>query len=1194
MAQTIAFQRSTSQVVTIDTINNIISPLGPALSGSIPTTTTGFPAGIQNTNIVFLGDPYTLVITGAGNIEVRRYDTPSNTWILSSPSFTPLSSGNQMPICLQVVNGELVALWTNSAGTSTVISGSFYNGTAWSPRVNSQLTTMEYLTLGAISGSFNVGDTVTQGSSSGVVAAFNPTTSILTVNVTTSTPFTTGGIADTTSTATSTVTFADSAMDGNTGGNSIVWRQAVWFATKAGLAHFIPGRITFGSPITLPTFVVGETVTGGSSGAIAIISDLGTIGISPTQYFIDVTPTSGSFTVGETITASTSLQTINISSPIGTFSVGDILTFTGGISGSIRQIVGSPTPTSFVVGLISGLFPNSSPPSALIDSTSGATATITSSSSVYYATATVGTYCFGPIDTGSDPSVTNPFLSNIVPQGCFSFWNNNLYFVLPDTGGGIKLYSLNPNWASPAPTPPQWSLVLNVTGILSSGTMVIGPDIGNYCLFVNKNEQLSLFHSGPNGTRLATSSMSSFPAFTDVTVNILPSSLTPVINQGISVYIDNRRRLNELQWFLIRNSAITGNTLTLASWDGVNPLVIQTQFPEADYLLPAGRNGELRTFTNLQPTCSITAINTTTSPAFPGRAVISYLVRDTFSRNVDTFGEYSIDGDIWLPMTEGDGDDGSVGLATSPSGTPHTFYWDAFADLAGTYTFLNIRMIARISVATNEVPPNQFVAIIQEGYTQEAVPRNLSQYRLFATPQTGLFLTGDTVTGVTSGATATSHFAGTMLLLSTTPTGVINVNDTVTVGESTGTVIAAEPGNSLYLTLALSSGFSVGDTVMNTDTGATGQLLGLSGVNASIYVTSGVWPASGLHIKDLSTSTTTSYSGALLNPAIVVSPAAGSQFTPGVLSDTVTSASATVSVADLTEVVFSTVGTFLDGEIINDDATIVLTLSSGINFNTGDSVTAGSAAGTIGLKTQLLTLTSATGFNIGDIVTQGGASGTVINISSNIITVNVSASNFAAGAITDTTTSTTTTVTVLGITTISVIVGAGSFSPGAITDTTTTAVSSITTVAQSTAIITGIISNVITVTTLPADETTDLEEFHQAISIATRSHAQLVFQGRLSTNQTLIRFIKLTIRGLGPSPMAQISVFVSGFGPNNQYTGSYSTFQTMPTSDLEIVINENNLMNQPSAAGKLYSVVVEFNLADGDSGVVSTPFFRHE
>src|SRR5579859_7503734 len=113
MAKTVALQRSTSQVVTIDTINNLVSPLGPTLTGSIPTSSSGLPAKIQNTNIIFQGDVFTLVVTGAGNIEIRRYDISTNTWILSSGSYAPLSSGSQMPLCLQIDNGSLVAIWIN-------------------------------------------------------------------------------------------------------------------------------------------------------------------------------------------------------------------------------------------------------------------------------------------------------------------------------------------------------------------------------------------------------------------------------------------------------------------------------------------------------------------------------------------------------------------------------------------------------------------------------------------------------------------------------------------------------------------------------------------------------------------------------------------------------------------------------------------------------------------------------------------------------------------------------------------------------------------------------------------------------------------------------------------------------------------------------------------------------------------------
>lgn len=1127
MAKTIGFQRSTSQVVTIDTINNLVAPLGPALTGSIPTTSTGFPAKLQNTNAVFRGDPYTIVVTGAGNIEIRKYDALTNSWSLSSPSFAPLFGGSQMPVCLEVDNDELVAIWINSAGTATRASAAFYDGTTWSPRIDSQLTPAERLTLTGVSGTISPGDAMAQGLSTGVVLSFDIGSGTLILNLTSTTPFTTGAISDTTSAATGTVTASTSVLDGNTGGNSTVWHRAVWFATKAGLAHFFPGRITFSSAVVSPRFAVGETVTGGSSGAIGVIRLLGTQGLSPTQYFIDVTPSSGSFTVGEVITGSSNLQTVNITTPIGTFSVGDTVTATGGVSGTIREIIGSPTPTAFIVALISGVFPGAG---TINDTSSGASATITGSSAIYFASATVGSYCFGSIDTGDDPSISDPLLDNIVTQGCFSFWNNDLYFAKPDTGAGIRLYKLTTTWDSPAPAPPQWDYVTGVTGLTTSGTMTNGPDVGNYCLFVNKLDELCLLHSGPSGTRLTKASKQSFPDFTDVTVDKLPVGLSSRINLGISCYIDNRRRLNELQWFFFRDSSVLNNDTTMAIWDGVGSVEVLALFSGSDFLLPAGRNGEIRTFTNLQPGCAIVSVNTTMPPAFPGRAVINYILRDTFSRNMDVFGEYSVDGDTWFPMTEGAGDDGAQALASSPSGTSHTFFWDAFADLDGDYTFMNLRIIARISVATNETPQNQFVAVIQEGYLRPPVTRNQSQYRLLATQGTGLYLTGDTVSGATSGATGTSHYAGIMCLLTTTPTGAINVGDAMAIGSATGTVEAVETTNSLKLVLASGAGFAVGDTVTDTVSGATGQILGMSGVTAYIYILTGSWTTPSGSIKDLASLTTTTYSSAVINPAVVVNRSTGT-FAAGTFSDTITGSTATASVVDLTETVFSSVGSFELGEVINDNRTRVLTLTSTVGFNVGDTVVAGVATGTIAL---------------------------------------------------------------VNTPTITVIVGSGSFIPGPINDTTSLASALITAVNQSTATVRGITPDVITSETIAADETTDIEEFHQVSSISTRSHAQLVFQGRLSTNQTKIRFLKMVVRGSGTTPRMKISVFVSGSGPNNQYTGLFSTFQTLPASDLEVVINATDLMTQPSASGKRYSIVIEFDLAFGESGVVSTPFFRHE
>lgn len=784
MAKTLAFKRSTSQVVTVDTVNNLIAPLGPALL-NIASTTGTFPAKVQNTTGVYKGDSYALVVTTAGKIEVWKHSVSTNTWALSSPSIGPsvvtltvnsivgvFSVGNfvtagaatgqlsnvsgstfvvqvisgtfpnsgaltntstggtanivtntpgvQVPHCVQVVNDKFVAVWTESSGSNSVASAIVFDGTSWSSRVNSGTTLL---------------------------------------------------------------------LDGNVGGPSIVWRQAVWFATKAGIGHFIPG--------------------------------------------------------------------------------------TG----------------------------------------------------------------FGSFDVGTD-TIANPLADSICTQGAFAYWNNSLYFVRPDngTGAGIRFYTLNPLWSIPAPAPPQWSVVTGVTGVSTSGNMTSANDVGTYCLFVNKRDELCLWHSGQSQSRLVKSSATTFPTFTDITADSLPSELSSKTDVGVSIYVDSRRRLNELHWFLVRDSG-TADSVTLCRWDAVNPVEVLFTFSGSDLLVSSGEQGDIRTYTGVQPACYITNVNTTSAPAFPGRAVITYTVKDTLARNVDVIGEFSIDGDEWRPMTQGAGDDGAVGLATSPSGTSHTFYWDAFADLDGTYEFMHVRMIAKISVATNEAAPNRFVAIIEEGYLKPPVTRGQSTHNLVFNGGTlsGTFVVGETVTGLTSGTTGVVQYA--------------------------------------------------------------------SGTN------------------------------------IVLTGVVGSGFQPG------------------------SPGEFVQG-------------------------------------------------------TNGG----------------VHSARIAS-------------------------------------------------VAQ----------NIITTETLPADETTDLEQFHAATSTVNRAHVQNVFQGRLSTNQTKIRSIKLTMRASNIAAQAKVSVFVSGQGPNNQYVaGPYSSFQALSTANTEVIINDIDLLNQPSALGKHYMVVVEFDLGNAHTAMVSTPFFRHE
>lgn len=680
---------------------------------------------------------------------------------------------------------------------------------------------------------------------------------------------------------------------------------------------------------------------------------------------------------------------------------------------------------------------------------------------------------FGSFDQGLNPAIINPLIDPITPQGCFAFWNNVLYFIKPATGlSAAILFSLNPLWDISL-APPQWNTVTGVNGIVTSGVMIAGNDIGNYCLFVNKQNQISLFHSGPSGTRLAVSATSAFPTFTDVTADLLPADIAMKTDLGVSLYPDDRRRLNEQQWFFLRDSSLTGNEVTLCKWDGVNPLVVQTSFPGEDYLLPGNQDGEPRTFTNVQPACYITDVNsgpyvtltltsavgfavgdivqsvtyavkalvtslvgttlvgkimagtwptsgsitdtasaTTTTftgavsayvaPAFPGRAVITYKVRDTFSRNVDTFGEFSLDGVTWFQMTEGDGDDGSQAIASSPAGTLHTFYWDAFADLNGTYSDLLIRMIARVAVSVNEAPINPFVAVIQEGYLRPPVARNTAQQKFTFTA------------GSRQGVVVT--LSGIV--------GTFSIGNTVTAGGSSGTITAVSL------------------------------------------------------------------------PAITVNETIGTFPSSGPITDTTTGGTATIT--------------------------------SAVCFYVGETVTGGTS----------------------------GATGFVQFVSPTTVTVSAVTGVFVIENIT------------------------GSNLPFHL--------------AHIASITGSVASPVVTTTTLPPDETTDLTEFHQVLSSVTRGHGQLMFQGRLSTNQTLIRFLKFTLRASAPTENAQIQVFVSGQGAANQYTGPFSTFTTLPTADTEVIIDVTQLLNQPSVTGKLYAVVVEFDLDAGQNAVVSTPFFRHE
>jgi hypothetical protein len=291
----------------------------------------------------------------------------------------------------------------------------------------------------------------------------------------------------------------------------------------------------------------------------------------------------------------------------------------------------------------------------------------------------------GAFDTGSDGGLN----AADTMIGCFALWNGSLYFA---RGGSVPvIYRLDANWLPTAPTgPPAWTKIA-ATGFNSCGTVTVGPDAGTTLLFVDKQDNLCVLYSGSLSSRLARSTVTAFPAFTDVTGTYLPPEVSTDLDLGFDFYVDDRRRTNELQTIIIRDP--TGNSVKIMPWDGVNAMSVRATFTGTQLMSCDDRFGELRTYTGQQPA----AFMSSTSQPFPGRVAITYSLIDTASRPLDVFGEYSVDGDQWNAMTQGEGDDGNSLLTSSPGGTVHVFFWDAFVDLDDDLPFVYMRIVARIA-----------------------------------------------------------------------------------------------------------------------------------------------------------------------------------------------------------------------------------------------------------------------------------------------------------------------------------------------------------------------------------------------------------------------------------------------------------------------------------------------------------------
>lgn len=203
-----------------------------------------------------------------------------------------------------------------------------------------ELTAVTTLLLTSIVGVFAVGDTVTQGATTGTVVAVNGAR--VTIN-TTAGVFTTGPVLDTTSGATGTVNDISSdtisggeTFEGLTSGNQATMRA---FNTSYGVID----RIN-----SLAGITPGETIVGLTSGNYAIAGATTELLQGPLQARLDLTGIAGTFSTDEQVTGGTSGSVGIVRSVTGAsiyvdtitipgFSVGEVVTTAGG-SGTVAAI----------------------------------------------------------------------------------------------------------------------------------------------------------------------------------------------------------------------------------------------------------------------------------------------------------------------------------------------------------------------------------------------------------------------------------------------------------------------------------------------------------------------------------------------------------------------------------------------------------------------------------------------------------------------------------------------------------------------------------------------------------------------------------------------------------------------------------------------------------------------------------------
>lgn len=289
----------------------------------------------------------------------------------------------------------------------------------------------------------------------------------------------------------------------------------------------------------------------------------------------------------------------------------------------------------------------------------------------------------GPYDSGDDIGLG---LAETC-YGSFCEIDGQLYFVRPDTGAGPQVYKIVDNWSSDTPSLPEWEnqgLTIPSLGVFSNTA-----DGCSYALFRSVQDELCLLYSGPLGTSLLSS-----PDKTTFTPVSLPAAVAALTDSSVAMLEDDRRKTNPQQFLLVRDTVLADSYLL--SWDGVNDPVLKAKFTATQFMPPHDHKGDYRIYTGKEPSVEFDPLDPP-SEVFPGRMSLPFIVKDTLSRKISISAEWSVDGDTWNVMTEGEGGSGIENLASSPGGESHLFVWDAFNDLDTDTANVRMKIVARIS-----------------------------------------------------------------------------------------------------------------------------------------------------------------------------------------------------------------------------------------------------------------------------------------------------------------------------------------------------------------------------------------------------------------------------------------------------------------------------------------------------------------